>query len=566
QLSDSEQERWENLDWGESDAVPEAVDSAAINQWLFNLDTIDLVLKALMAHGLKVAGGDRLGKTIIFAKNSDHAKKIVERFDANYPKWAGNFTRQIDYSINYASTLIDDFGKKESAPHIAVSVDMLDTGVDVPEVVNLVFFKVVRSKTKFFQMIGRGTRLCEDLFGLDLDKENFRIFDFCGNFEFFRFNPDGVKGGGAIKPLRQRLFESRLSLLNELKMLNSPELTPLISQTTNLLHAYVQGMNLDNFIVRPQRQYVEPYQKRARWESIGEDDLNELYQQVANLPSELPDDPETAKRFDLLIHHLQLAMVRDESRSIEILRERIMQTAAQLTDSGSIPDVQKVMPTIQRLLSDSFWQEVSLTQLEDVRRQVRGVTKFIVRKAQKPLVTDFTDELGEVKPTYLPEISQGVNTAQYRRKVAQFIHDNEDAVVIHKIRWAMPLLSEDLEALDELVFSAEAVGSETEFAKVFGTPKNMAQFVRSLVGLNRQAAKEKFGEFLDGKLYNSDQIEFVNYIVNHLTRNGTMDPSLLWERPFVDIHNEGPAGLFSEEDTQRLIGIVNSVNDSLSSL
>jgi type I restriction enzyme R subunit len=170
-LSEDEKEQWDAIEWDEDGNVPRQVDPPAINKWLFNADTVDKVLEHLMTHGLKVAAGDRLGKTIIFAKNHDHAQFIAQRFDANYPHLKGSFARVIDFKTDYAQSLLEDFCQADKAPHIAISVDMLDTGIDVPEIVNLVFFKIVRSKTKFWQMLGRGTRLCPDLFGPGQNKE-----------------------------------------------------------------------------------------------------------------------------------------------------------------------------------------------------------------------------------------------------------------------------------------------------------------------------------------------------------------------------------------------------------
>jgi type I restriction enzyme, R subunit len=176
QLSDDEKEAWDALEWDEDGTVPGVVDAPALNKWLFNADTVDRVLQHLMTQGLKVEEGDRLGKTIVFAKNHDHAAFIAGRFDANYPHLAGHFARVIDFQTTYAQSLIDDFSDPAKVPHIAISVDMLDTGIDIPEIVNLVFFKPVRSKTKFWQMIGRGTRLRPDLFGPGRHKEYFCIF------------------------------------------------------------------------------------------------------------------------------------------------------------------------------------------------------------------------------------------------------------------------------------------------------------------------------------------------------------------------------------------------------
>src|SRR6202030_1645609 len=164
-------EQWDALEWDEDGEAPDRVQADALNKWLFNADTVDKVLEHLMTRGQKVGGGDQLGKTIIFAKNQAHAEFIVQRFDSNYPHLKGAFARAIYHNVPYAQTLIDDFSNPNKPPHIAISVDMLDTGIDIPEVVNLVFFKVVRSKTKFWQMLGRGTRLRPDLFGPSLRKE-----------------------------------------------------------------------------------------------------------------------------------------------------------------------------------------------------------------------------------------------------------------------------------------------------------------------------------------------------------------------------------------------------------
>src|SRR6266568_199857 len=204
-LSDEEKEAWDALEWDDSGNVPKRVEAAALNAWLFNEDTVDKVLAHLMENGLPVAGGDRIGKTIIFAKNQAHAEFIIERFDANYPGYKGAFARAIHHAIAYAQSLIDDFSNPERVPHVAVSVDMLDTGIDIPDVVNLVFFKPVYSKTKFWQMIGRGTSLRPDIFGPGQHKSCFYIFDYCGNFEFFDENP-GRPEGRLPASLSKRLF------------------------------------------------------------------------------------------------------------------------------------------------------------------------------------------------------------------------------------------------------------------------------------------------------------------------------------------------------------------------
>jgi type I restriction enzyme R subunit len=184
-LSDEEKAQWDLLDWEEGVLGSGRVDSGAINAWLFNANTVDKGLEVLMTQGCHEASGDRLGKSVIFARNHKDAEFIRERFDHHYPHLAGKAARVIDNQVKYAQSLIDEFADPGSNLRIAISVDMLDTGIDIPEIVNLVIFKPVRSRTKFWQMVGRGTRTCKDLFGPGRDKECFWIFDLCQNLEFF---------------------------------------------------------------------------------------------------------------------------------------------------------------------------------------------------------------------------------------------------------------------------------------------------------------------------------------------------------------------------------------------
>ena len=294
-LPEDEKDDWDALEWDEDGTVPDRVEAAAVNKWLFNKDTVDKVLAHLMTRGITVAGGDRLGKTIIFAKNQAHAEFIAERFDANYPHYKGEFARVITFKTEYAQSLIDDFSQKDKAPHIAISVDMLDTGIDVPEVVNLVFFKLVRSKTKFWQMVGRGTRLCPDLFGPGQHKEFFYLFDYCQNLEFFSQNPPTTEGV-VTGSLGKRLFTDA-ALARSASWINGSRLSgdPVVAERAGvivcrsrtakakcvpiphaLLHREVAAMNLDNFVVRPHRRAgrevreagsVDGTRPRTRWRS-----------------------------------------------------------------------------------------------------------------------------------------------------------------------------------------------------------------------------------------------------------------------------------------------------------
>ncbi len=375
-LGDEEKDRWESTDWGDdAEDPPDTVSAEAINRWLFNEDTVDKLLETLMTHGQRVAGGDRLGKTIIFAKNNEHAEFIAQRFDANYPEHAGRFARVVTYRTEYAQSLIDDFSQKNKAPHIAISVDMLDTGIDIPEVLNLVFFKPVRSKTKFWQMIGRGTRLCPDLFGPGEDKQDFLIFDACGNIEYF--NQDIPTSTGAVgESLRMRLFKERLTLILELAGAEgdgggTESEAGLRGDTVALLRKQVANMNIDNFLVRPHRRWVELYRDEAPWLDLDLERAIELADRVADLPSTEEDDDEEAKRFDLIILKLQLCRLLGEPGE-ERLRRQVQEIASGLLEQLAIPVIREQAELLDALAGDEWWIDVTLPMLEHARRRIRG--------------------------------------------------------------------------------------------------------------------------------------------------------------------------------------------------
>ncbi len=395
-LSDEEKAEWESLDWGDNNGnsgAPDTVQASAINNWLFNTDTVDKVLQHLMAEGLKVEGGDRIGKTIIFARNHEHAKFIEERFNFHYPHYAGHFARIIDNYAKYPQSLIEAFSQKDKAPHIAISVDMLDTGIDVPEIVNLVFFKPVYSKIKFWQMIGRGTRLCKNLFGPDQDKEHFRIFDFCFNFDYFRENPNGIETGGG-EGLGTRLFKSRVQLLAAVQQ--TPGLEPSGTLRTSLastLHAEVCGMNPDNFMVRAHLQHVERFKNAGSWESLSDSDIHEIENHIAGLPSQIETDEIEARFFDLSALRMQIALVEKDAGTFESIRKKVIEIAASLEEKDAIPAVKQQLETLRAVQTTEFWEGIDLAALEDLRIRLRGLVQFIDKSKRKIVYTHFKDEV-----------------------------------------------------------------------------------------------------------------------------------------------------------------------------
>lgn len=581
-LSDEEKEQWDMLEWDDDEDgnPPDSVNAEAVNKWLFNTDTVDKVLAHVMTEGLKVAGGDRLGKTIIFAKNQDHADFIKRRFDIGYPHLvAGHFASVITFKIDYVQSLIDDFSKKDSNPHIAISVDMLDTGIDVPEVVNLVLFKLIRSKTKFWQIIGRGTRLCPDLFGPGEDKEFFRVFDYCQNLEFFQQNPQQDDGRNA-KSLNERLFAARFDLvraLDEKQRLNATGMSepdqdgydagggkPLDEQTVrtealNALRSYVSAMNLDNFIVRGKRRAVEKYQSAGAWQDLTDAVREELLDEVAPLPSEVKGEAEEAKRFDLLIFALELALLKG-SKNFDRLKKQLIEIASALDEQTAIPIIAAQHPLILDILSDPWWEGLTVPLLEVVRLRLRGLVQHIEKGKRKIVYTNFEDELGLSTDIDLPEIGE-VDFARFKRKARHFLREQEDHIAIAKLRHGKPLTFTDIEELQTMLLSA-GIGDAKHLEKAAEIAHGFGAFVRSLVGLDRAAVAEAFSSFISDSGATADQIEFVDMVIEHLTEKGTMDPGMLYESPFIDVAPEGPQQVFDFERTKKLVEVIRGLNES----
>lgn len=556
-LPDEEKEKWDAIEWTEEGEVPNAVAAEAVNKWLFNMDTVDKVLAHLMQNGIKVAGGDRLGKTIIFAKNKDHARFIEKQFNMAYPSLKGTFARVIDHYEPYAQSILDDFSIAHKNPHIAISVDMLDTGIDVPEVVNLVFFKIVRSKTKFFQMIGRGTRLCKDLFAPGVHKTEFYIFDFCQNLEFFSQNPQGVDGSAQLS-LGARLFKYRLELHSALEKTPEESITELRTQIADVLHKEVAAMNVENFLVRPKRREVEAFRERSVWDTLAPEQYDTAIHALPGLPSELPAEDETAKRFDAMILRTQLAIIK-HYLGFERLRDQIREIASKLEEKRSIPMVEAQMTLILEVQSDEWWTNVTLPLLEGVRVRLRDLVRFIDKSSQKIVYTDFEDEIGTGQVVDLQGIAGLYDVTAYKRKMEQFIEQSRNHISINRLRMNEPLTPGDLQALETLLFKDSALGGREQFEKAYGKQESLGLFIRGLIGMDREAAKQAFGEYLTGSRLNGDQIRFVNFIVEYLTKSGVMEPERLYESPCTDISPQGLDGVFKDADAEKIISILNSV-------
>lgn len=550
-LTEDEKDAWDTTDWGE-DGPPDVIEPDEINRFLFNEDTVDKALALLMDSGHKVAGGDRLAKTIIFAKNQRHAEFIAARFDAGWPELAGRFARVITHGISYAGKLIDTFSDPTSDPHIAISVDMLDTGIDVPDVANLVFFKPVRSKTKFWQMIGRGTRLRPDLYGDGNHKTDFYVFDFCGNLEFFSQNLPTAEGS-TQKSLTQRIYEQRLALVKGLDAAHGD--ADLRRSTADLLHEFVCGMTLDNVLVRPHRRLVERFSDAAAWRELSTDDAHDTLQ-LGGLPTAAALGAEPAKRFDLLILRRQVAQLDGDTALADRLRETIQAIATDLLGRTAIPMVAAQATLLEEITEEQWWVDVTVPMLELVRLRLRDLAGFVVTDgARNPVYTDFADTLIDAEDIDLPGTTPGMNWERFVIKASDHLRVHENHLAVQKLRRNKQLTPTDLGEFENMLYDLGA--QQTHLDRATAEAGGLGLFLRSLVGLDREAVVEAFSRFLDADTHTVEQIRFIEMVIDELTANGVMEPGRLFESPYSDTLPRADV-MFPERD---LHGIVTTLRD-----
>ena len=503
-----------------------------------------------MEKGLKVEGGDKLGKTIIFAKSHRHAQAIVERFNKKYPHLGGDFAKVIDYSINYVDTLIDDFSEKNKLPQIAVSVDMLDTGIDIPEILNLVFFKKVKSKTKFWQMIGRGTRLCPDLLGIGMDKEEFLIFDFCNNFEFFRANPKGFESKN-VGTLTEKLFNVKVDIIRELQDLKYSD-EEYVNYRSNLLKevfASVNELHEESFRVRMNLKYVHKYKNKEIWNTLNTITTNEIKEYISPLITSINDD-ELAKRFDMIMYAIQLAHLQGNNATKSI--KNVIYTAEVLSKLGTIPEVKAQKHTIDMVRTEEFWKDVDVFQLDGVREALRDLIKYIERETQKIYYTKFDDMIiSEESHSAMYNVNDLKN---YRKKVEHYLKEHQDDMAVYKLRNNKKLTKQDLKTLEDIMWTE--LGSVSDYEKEFGKMP-VGKLVRKIVGLDRSAANDAFSQFLNNESLNSHQIHFVKMIVDYVVVNGFIeDNSVLMQDPFRSVGSITQLFRDNMDDARAIMGVI----------
>lgn len=572
-LSDADKERYEDdFEDDETGMIPDFVSSSELNEFVFNQKTVDMVLQDLMTKGIKINGGDRIGKTIIFAQSKRHAQYIVERFDALYPQYNGNFAARVVCDDAYVQKVIDDFKlpaspdpyspDKEKTPHIAVSVDMMDTGIDVRHVVNLVFFKKICSKTKFWQMIGRGTRLCQGMECIDsvdgayTDKRRFFIFDYCGNFEFFRQHINGI-AGSETRTLTESIFCKRVRLMQLLQSADYAEdgYQSLRSSLSETVFSQIAELNCELVAVRLQRQHIEKFSNKPEsLTDISDSDYHSLTEHIAPLVY-MNEPDENAKRFDSLIYGLMTAKAEGKSNFIRI-KNSVIALMKKLEQKSTIPQIKDKLPLIKRIQTDSFWNSGSIIDYETIRMEIRDLIQFLEREPVKYIYTSLEDAVLDTSEGN--QINDGYDFEDYKFKVNKYIETHRDEEAIRKLRNNLPLTDADYSKLNRIFM--QELGNEEDYKREFGdTPLGL--LVRKIAKLEYDAAMKAFSEFINDQSLNSNQIAFVQKIIDYVVNNGYIESvKILLSPPFDKPYNF--MKLFSAEKQQKLITLINSIKEN----
>jgi len=558
-LSKEDKKKYEE-DFAEDDGLPDFIPSAALNKFIFNQDTVDRVLIDLMTNGIKVESGDKVGKTIIFAQTKDHAQYIVDRFDKLYPQYKGTFMSGVVCDDTYAQTIIDDFKQPSKMPQIVVSVDMMDTGIDVPEVLNLVFFKKIRSKTKFWQMIGRGTRLCKGLGCMDsldgeyTDKRRFFIFDYCGNFAYFREKPNGIEGNETYT-LSENIFIKQIKLISALQGECFADCAGLRTSLVDTVYLQITELNMELTPVKLKRKYIEKYSNKYAFDCLAELDKPELISHIAPLVYNDETD-EHAKKFDNFMYGLMLASI-EGTGTFKKLKKQLCNISEVLQTKSTIPQVKAKMETIKSINTDEFWADTSILEFETIRQALRDLIKFIVEAGTRNKVyTNLSDVA--IEKTEGEALDPAYDFEDYRLKVNRYIEQNKDALAIWKLRNNIPLSKADYEMLSRIL--THDLGSEADYKREFGdTPFGL--LIRKVAKLEHEAAMKVFSTFISEQNLNSQQIVFVHKVIDYVVQNGYVENiSELMKPPF-----DKPVmfiKLFDIATQKKIVQLINSIKDN----
>ncbi|MGH4049959.1 MAG: DEAD/DEAH box helicase family protein [Clostridium sp.] len=514
-------------------------DKTDLEKKITNKDTNRYILKTLMDNGIKV--GDYIGKTILFAKTKKHANLLDSLFNEMYPQYKGKLTAVIYSEITGKSVLIEKF-KGEDFPRIAISVDLLDTGIDVPEIVNLVFAKPIYSKVKFWQMIGRGTRRCDNLFELGRDKNEFVIFDCYKNFEFFEMNPKGFVPKPQKTSLQVR-FEIMCKLLEKYKNQNE---TNICSDFVVKLKADILELPQDSIEIKKNRKRIEQVKKQEYWSHLSEDFIKKLKVEIAPLIQWIePKDNSDAIGFDNSIYRIMILYITGDKDGLIIEINTTMEKLARLKINLNWFDGKREL--VKSLLHPSGWEELSYKNLEQIRVELRELMKHKGATSNNFVVFDIKDTGGFIKEISAGSVLYGANMEPYEKRVKSAIESKlNDQLVIHKIRKGEKLSQTEIESVYSIfgvdfVYSIDELSSKTDIDK-----EDIIGIIRKFVGVDEVELNKMFEVFIQKhhNKMNATQIKTLEIIKNDIAKNKGISFAALFTEPYTTFNQNGVDGIF----------------------
>ncbi|WP_127844561.1 DEAD/DEAH box helicase family protein [Psychroflexus aestuariivivens] len=579
-LSEEEQEEFESeILNGEEATGNEWIPENQLNDWLFNVDTTVKTLNYILKHAIKKRGGDEIGKTIIFARNRKHAQFLKDMLlEMDKQQFGNDYVKVITHGEPKAQEFIERFcdEEKDRLPQIAISVDMMDTGIDAPSCVNLLFYKPVKSYAKFWQMIGRGSRLRPDLFGPGKDKDKFLIFDLFGNFEFFSENPKGINSS-VQKSITEQVFHIKLQLSEYLKQNHfqkDPELKQFRENLLDSLHQSVVNLDQSRFDVRMHLKEVIQFgeNNRAVWNYLSETEIKTIKDTIAPLIQPVQGENDLARFYDKLIYSLMIKRMEipESAQFKEQLNIPISKVAAlsqKLLKKTSIPAVKQKEHIIQLPLNEYFWLNDGLKHLEKIRTNIRDLLVYIDKEDQRYVTTNFEDSFDELQ-VKIKDFGVNDEGEEYKtptpftnniKRLEKIIQDNKDNIVISRIRNGEPITDEEIKSLENILFKNKQEKEKLE--KALGSKIDIKTLIVSLLGFSPKKVDQAFANFINEYELNSEQIKFVETLKSFFTSNGKINPEKLYEAPFKEFHSQGVDGVFSEDQADNIFEIVSSLNE-----
>lgn len=552
--------KWENLTEEQKQQIEENgldesqinFDKEALEEFVTNKDTNRFILQTLMTKGIRV--GDEIGKTILFARNINHAKLLIQLFDECYPQYNGKLAAIIHSEIKNKEDLLNDF-KEKDRPRIAISVDMLDTGIDVPEVANLVFAKPVYSKVKFMQMLGRGTRLCSDLFGKGRHKEYFLVIDHWKNFEFFDIKPDGNLPSQSKAALQVRL-ELRLQLL---QTLGQQELPAKQDELVAAIREDMQTLPATSVEVRKNWRTLEWLKLDQTWKILNDELMNKIKGEIAPLMQWVDTERQKdALWFDNQMYRLQLYKLTTDAKLADHIESVVYELSRLRLNLNQFDPIRDY---VIGLLNPEVWSKAVYDQVETARQILRGFMKYRGDKPGKAfLKLDIADTGQEVLNIREATASYTANMDPYDERVKKALEAQLDMqLVIQKIRRGQLLTPQDMDAIYQIFSSGRVEFTLNELAQTAHVKQSdLAGLLRRFVGVDVDELDSRFSQFIqahNGKM-SAMQIKTLEMIKNDIIKHKGISFAALYEPPYTARSQSGIDGIFGSKITPEVFALI----------